>query len=199
MVYPLVLEEEEGQQILSGGYDHWLTDPENVLPLIRQTLGTINLDPASNRVAQQYVKAEEFYGLDVGRDALDLPWYGNVFCNPPYSRGNIDAFVERALYFWLQGSIENMLFLVNSQTDTEWYHTLLGNASSALLWRGRIKFWKIDLEAGEAYKKWPSTTGKRKGMLTNSPRYLNTLFYFGKNKNHFVDVFWEKGTFISIW
>lgn len=41
-------------------FDEWLTDPEAVLPRVRKVMPTIDLDPASNLVAQQYVQAQRF-------------------------------------------------------------------------------------------------------------------------------------------
>ena len=204
-------------------YDHWLTDPENVLPLVRKCLGEITLDAASNQVAQEYVQAREWYGLDIGKNALELPWYGNVWCNPPYSKGNVDAFVNKMLFEWNRISIygrvelgkhtaqkdypvQRMLVLVNSATDCKWYHKLMNECTAALLFKGRIKFWKI--ENGKAYKVWEGEESKAKRAkdptakpkIGNSPRFLNTLFYFDRqdNINPFCAAFDGKGTFIRL-
>lgn len=42
----------------------------------------ICLDAASCEEAQNRVKSDAFYGPP--QDARELPWNGNVFCNPPY-------------------------------------------------------------------------------------------------------------------
>lgn len=177
-----------------SGYDHWMTPP-GVIRLVRDVCGDIDFDPASNFVAQQYIQADSF-GITVqeaerlfsttplgeiqGRavvDGLRTPWYGNVFCNPPYSRGNIDAFVDKAIEEL--PNVEQMFFLVNSATDTAWYHKLIEYFHLTALWRGRIKFWKI--MDGRAYERWEGEKSKQlgRGKVGNSPRYLNTLFYYG--------------------
>lgn len=205
-------------------YDEWMTPPE-VIELARKAMGSIDFDPASNLVAQEYVKAKEFCimpdsneivndgGLDTNfpinchYNGLEQYWHGNVWCNPPYSAGNIDAFVDKAIDEWINNAywsntdgngVNQMLYLVNSATDTRWYHKLLHSASSVLLWRGRIKFWKI--VNGEALEKWEGVKSKAegKGKIGNSPRYLNTLFYFGSNVSRFKEVFVDKGTFLKV-
>lgn len=209
------------------GFDNWLTPPD-ILDRVRSVYGgLIDFDPASNLVAQQYVKAtqncvapdDEYqppYGVlshdippGMRIDGLKQDWRGNIWCNPPYSAGNIDAFVQKGITEWndcfrdtfaniRRGRVTQMMFLVNSSTDTEWYHTLLRNCSVALLWKGRIKFWKI--ENGAAHKKWEGQKSKEMGLgkIGNSPRYLSTLFYFGAFEDTFMNVFHSKGTFIKV-
>lgn len=193
-------------------YDHWMTPPK-VLSLVRQC-GDIDLDPASNLVAQEYVKAAHFcvdpyttefdgYGVcppdNCTFDGLTFSWYGNVFCNPPYSRGNIDAFVDKAIAEL--PNVDQTFFLVNSATDTAWYHKLVENFHFTALWRGRMKFWKIDIDAGVAYDKWEGEKSKQigRGKVGNSPRYLNTLFYHGSavKRLRFYEVFSPHATILT--
>jgi len=202
-------------------FDNWMTDPK-VIELARVTMGSIDFDPASNMIAQQYVKAHtfcvhpndykvtDFIKHDVLCDGLDQNWKGNVWLNPPYSIGNIDRFVDKAIFEWhaydagneLSGSeyVKQMMILVNSATDTKWYHRLLDCSDCVLLWRGRIKFWKI--QDGKAHEKWEGEKSKEKGLgkIGNAPRYLNTLFYFGSVQGilRFKEVFKEKGTFLHV-
>lgn len=196
-------------------FDNWLTCP-TWIELARTCMGNIDFDPASNMVAQDYVKASTFcISPDDAQDII-LPtnclvngitagWHGNVWLNPPYSRDNIDAFVTKAMDEWYDYSyiwtgtdykVNQMLILVNSSTDSEWYHTLMQCCDAALLVRGRIKFWKI--MNGKAYEKWEGEKSKLEGKnkIGNSPRYLSTLFYFGDNKDQFQEVYQEKGTIV---
>lgn len=210
-------------------YDLWLTPPD-ILDRVRTVFnGSIDFDPASNFIAQEYVRAyqfcvaptyahDEFNDHSIGFerwqgqyivDGLVTPWAKNVFCNPPYSAGNIDRFVDKGIAELARRNvnirnghnahtIDQMIFLVNSATDCKWYHKLLNNCDTALLWRGRIKFWKI--ENGKAHEKWEGVLSKEKGLgkVGNSPRYLNTLFYFGNHEKTFMDTFADKGTFIKV-
>ena len=43
--------------------------------------GPIDLDPASTPQANQLVEARVFYTAQ--DNGLELPWFGNVYCNPP--------------------------------------------------------------------------------------------------------------------
>lgn len=177
-------------------YDQWMTPPD-IIELAREMMQGIDLDPASHPIAQQYIKAKEFCALEIGKNGLIEEWSGNVWCNPPYSRENIGAFVGKLLIAQYEHSFKQCLFLVNSATDAQWYHHLLNNCSAFCLWKGRIKFWKI--ENGEALEKWEGERSKElsRGKAGNSPRYLNTLFYFGDNVNRFRYYFGDKGFIVS--
>ena len=51
----------------------WYT-PFNIIDLAREVLGVINVDPASNLIAQEWIKADKFYTKDT--NGLDKPWKG---------------------------------------------------------------------------------------------------------------------------
>jgi hypothetical protein len=193
-------------------FDNWLTDPNTVLPRVRECLGTIDIDPASNLIAQEYVQAKWFaispndyaemkesenIPNNLLVDGLSIQWRGNVFCNPPYSAGLIDKFVQKYENEIIRRNVQRGIFLVNSATDTKWYHQLLKISTCTLLWKGRIKFWKIF--DGKAYEKWEGEKSKAegKGKIGNSPRYLNTLFYYDRHDDiePFLTAFKDCGTF----
>lgn len=192
------------------GFDHWMTPPEQI-EAARTFMGRIDLDPASNYVAQQYVRAatyaitreeEDFQNklyeenkLEVTNSAitgtkvingLGIPWYGNVWTNPPYSKDLINLFVGKVVHESYNTQVKNILLLVNSQTDTGWYHQLLENAQALLLYKGRLKFWKVI--NNRAYDKWEGEKSKQEGAgkIGNSPRYLNSLFLFTHNDDYIV-------------
>jgi len=185
-------------------FDDWMTPPEE-LELARLFLTHIDFDPASNAVAQEFVKAKTFGSLSaedqklkacIGEcigDSLQHNWSGRVWLNPPYSAGNIDAFVNKAVDSL--PTIERMLVLVNSSTDTEWFHKLLANCTSVLFYRRRIKFWKIF--NNKAHSRWQSATN---GKIVNNPRYLNTLFMFSRSdefdSQRFNWLYSERGTIL---
>jgi CspA family cold shock protein len=75
--------------------DEWNT-PAEVFTLERQVLGSIDLDPASNRAAQQIVRARRF--VTKADNGLDRPWRGRVWLNPPYSPALIGQFVTKLLH-----------------------------------------------------------------------------------------------------
>jgi len=85
----------------------------------RKVLGGIDLDPASNVVAQQTVMAERFFTID--DDGLRQEWTGRVWLNPPYSRGVISRFVNKLLTEYHAGRVTAAILLTNNFTDTKWW------------------------------------------------------------------------------
>src|SRR5262245_782842 len=96
-----------------------------MIELARQILGSIDLDHTSTPVAQQVVVATTYYiHEDIG---LTLPWFGNVWLNPPYSYP--EPFVQRLLGEYASGRVTAALLLTNNATDTGWFHAVAGRAS----------------------------------------------------------------------
>lgn len=109
--------------------------PSHELDLVRSFLGQIDLDPASSREANELVGATTYY--TIADDGLAPPWFGKVFCNPPYSRGLIEPFVLKFLRE--RDNIEGIL-LVNANTSSSWCQALLRSCDAACLCGSRIKF-----------------------------------------------------------
>lgn len=59
----------------------WYTRPE-IIDLDREVLGQIDVDPASNEIAQEWIKADTFFTEDT--NGLDKHWKGKVWVNQPY-------------------------------------------------------------------------------------------------------------------
>ena len=67
----------------SSKTDDWQTPP-NIVEATRKTLGEIDLDPASNSIANKTVKAARFFGPGSSVDnGIREDWAGKVFLNPP--------------------------------------------------------------------------------------------------------------------
>lgn len=92
-----------------------------------QVAGYINLDPFSCSEANQVVKAQTFYSLELGLNGFIEPWNGNIFCNPPGSFVNKETFLpskrgasSMALSFdkaeeeYLSGRAKQVLFVAFS-------------------------------------------------------------------------------------
>jgi hypothetical protein len=63
----------------------WYTPPIYI-EMARQVLGNINLDPASNHTAQEWIDAEAYYTKE--DNGLIQPWFGSIWLNPPYGSSN---------------------------------------------------------------------------------------------------------------
>lgn len=96
----------------------WFT-PAKYIEAARRAMGSIDLDPASCEEANRTVRAARYY--TEAQDGLTQPWYGNVWCNPPYGKST-GAFVERMVDAWFSREIKRGILLVNAHgTDTKWF------------------------------------------------------------------------------
>ena len=151
----------------------WTGNPESYTPsqyveAARAVMGGIDVDPASNALAQKTVKAKEWY--DEAENGLLQPWTGCVFLNPPYSFPEIGQFVDKLLAEIEQGNVNEAVLLTNNNTDTKWWQTAATMAAGVCFTLGRINFYKAD------------------GSITQ-PTNGQTFFYFGENIDRFVDEF----------
>lgn len=69
-------------------------------------------------------------------DALNAPWWGTVFCNPPYSQWQ--KFVEKAWNEHLKGS--TVVLLLPARTDTKAFHKYIWPYAEIRFLKGRLKF-----------------------------------------------------------
>ena len=59
-----------------------LITPTELVQAANIVMGSINLDPASSKVAQNYVQADEFFSPQ--QDGLNMQqWFGKVYLFPP--------------------------------------------------------------------------------------------------------------------
>lgn len=144
----------------------WYTPP-NIIDLAREVLGHINVDPASNLIAQEWIKADTFFTEDT--NGLDKPWKGKVWVNPPYSSSLIKKFTKKFLDEYINGTMVEGIMLTNSGSDTLWNIPLQKGLQAYT--NGRISFLQPDLtEKGK---------GSRGSLFT----------YLGPNPKKFIEVF----------
>ncbi len=164
--YPLTAANHAISQRPDYDGDEWFT-PSKFIEAAREVMGSIDLDPASCKEAQETVKAGGFFTKN--DNGLILEWFGNVWVNPPYSSPLIDNFVEKLILEIELGNIDQAIILTNNSSDTRWFHSLLSRFPACFT-RGRVQFWRPGDE----------TFGARQGQ---------TLFYYGKNEALFYKVF----------
>jgi hypothetical protein len=128
------------------GTNNWLT-PEVWVERARQVMGSIDVDPCAHPDA--YTTGGStccYFGPDVpyGTDGLIGSWFGNMFINPPYSMPLIDQFATRIAEHATEdeaekfNGVKQMVVLVNSKTETAWYHRIWRVASAVCIVKGRI-------------------------------------------------------------
>lgn len=149
-------------KVLTGEIE-WYT-PQVYIDAARRVMGGIDLDPASSEFAQEKVQADRYYTMD--DDGLALPWEGRIWLNPPYKAALIKAFVDKLL----ESPIDQAILLTNNATDTGWWHEAAGAATAICFHRGRIQFY-------------------RDGDDSKSPTHGQTIFYFGTERDRFIEEF----------
>jgi|TARA_R100001530_G_scaffold4252_1_gene5838 hypothetical protein len=160
----------EGDNVIAT---KWTGDPESYTPAkyidaARNVMGRIDLDPASNAIAQKTVGASEWF--DEGEDGLLQEWKGRVFLNPPYAHPTIAHFIDKLCNEIEAGDVTAAILLTNNNTDTKWWHRAATMATAVCFTAGRINFYKAD------------------GQLSQ-PTNGQTFFYFGDDIQTFADLF----------
>ena len=158
------------------GDAEWYTPPE-VVALVRQVLGTIDVDPASCAAAQQVVNATRYYTLE--EDGLRQRWPGTVFCNPPYHMPEIARFCGKLLEELDAQQTTEAILLTNSVTDTDWFHRVAPRADALCFTDGRMQF----------------VHATRDGLR---PCQGQAVFYFGPQAAHFCEVFAAIGLLMQV-
>lgn len=82
-------------------------------------------------------KCEKYYTPE--QDGLIQPWYGVVWCNPPYGR-EVTRWVRKALLSAHEGA--TVVMLLPARTDTLWFHDFIYQKPyvEVRFVRGRLKF-----------------------------------------------------------
>jgi len=151
--------------------NEWHT-PNIWIDMVREVFDNkISLDPASNYIANERVKAKCYYHKNFS--GLSHNWYGNVFLNPPYSAPELSLFLTKAVKEYKLGKINQMIILTNSGTDTKWSNILTSKALIAFT-NGRISFIRPN---GNGY---------------GTPSRGQMFSYLGDKPERFIEVFEKK-------
>ena len=122
--------------------------PIEIIEAARETMGGIDLDPASTlSVNTHRVKAETYYGKKDG--ALSRHWSGRVFLNPP---GGLDIATRKsnAAVWWAKLAEEYDAGRVTQAIFVGFTLEILATSQDACIWlgdfplcfpRARIAFW----------------------------------------------------------
>lgn len=153
--------------------NEWYT-PAEYIEAARAVMGGIDLDPASNPIANETVRAAEYFTIE--DDGLSRDWYGRVFLNPPYGRdggeSNQEIWSTRLIGDYEQGEVTEAILLVNAVTDRAWFQGLWNYP--ICFTNHRIRFYDPNGELGQP------VTG-------------NALVYFGRHCQRFAEVFKQFG------
>lgn len=113
-----------------NGKDEWLTPPN-----IIEALGDFDLDPCAP-INPPWNTAKNH--LNINDDGLSKPWFGRVWCNPPYGR---------CTWTWLHKLAKhgNGIALTFARTETKGFHNEIWNKANAIFFfKGRLKFYHVN-------------------------------------------------------
>lgn len=155
--------------------------PEWVISLARETMGQIDLDPASCDEAQKIVKAKTYYTAE--QNGLSLPWFGKVWLNPPYSKtggkSNQELWANRLISEYEAGNVIEGVLLVKSAAGYKWFEELWDKLPVCFL-RERLSFTKDN------------------GSDDGESKHGTAIFYLGKNLTGFIDAFSRYGRITTL-
>ena len=162
------IEELKHPHVLNNSSDNEWYTPPIYIQSAKAVMGSIDLDPASNELANETVRAETYYTEET--DGLSQRWYGNIWLNPPYSSQLVGKFVDKLTHSIFCQAVVH----VNNATETSWFKQLVDNADAIVFTTGRIKFLKKDGAKG-------------------TPLQGQAFIYFGDKPELFLDEFRKYG------
>ena len=123
-------------QLLSSESNEWYT-PSNIVEKARRVMGSIQLDPASNKLAQDWIQADMWFGLDhperANRNGYLADWprdLKTILLNPPYGMRKIRGpNPNYGASLWLQKAIEHY----NDNTNIQ-VHIICRGDSASVKW-----------------------------------------------------------------
>jgi phage N-6-adenine-methyltransferase len=160
---------------LGTGENEWYTPIEHI-EAVQDVLNGIDLDPASSKIAQETIKAGNFFTIE--DDGLSKEWNGKIWLNPPYTQPDIKNFVVKLVEEFTSGNVTEAILLTHNYTDTSWFHTAASVCNSICFTRGRIAFINPD--------------GKKA-----APTQGQAFFYYGINTDKFHEVFSKFGLVLN--
>lgn len=102
-------------------------------------------------------------------DGLSQNWFGRVFMNPPYTKGQIKVWIKKLVSEIESGRVDLGVALVAARTDTNWFHFASCYACEILFLHGRLTF---------------------EGSMNPAP-FPSAILVFDKSKSHQVVRFWD--------
>jgi len=111
------LERQPGIEGLAEG--DWFT-PDKLFRELEERYGPFDLDaaatPANTKCRRFFTEAD---------NALEQPWFGRVWCNPPHGRDVNAAWCRKAIEETAAGRVELVCLLMPASTAAHWFHELV--------------------------------------------------------------------------
>lgn len=175
--------------------------PSEILSLVREVMGEIDLDPASCAIANETVQADMFFTKE--DDGLSKPWKGKVWMNHPFHKGEkacakkckkkkCDPKNAKGRGHCITEDIPSNLEWIN-KLDSEYK---CGNVTEALCitFSSMSEGWMWPLlHQLQCFPKGRIHYRKPDGTVDGSATKGSVITYFGPNKEKFREVFGRIG------
>lgn len=122
---------------VAGAGDHWkpYETPTSVFSKANEEFG-FTLDAAASA---ENTKCAAFF--DLKADGLISPWGTHrVWCNPPFERGQVGKWAEKAAKETRLGTCPLAVLLIPASIDTKWFHTFVAPFAEIRFVQGRLRF-----------------------------------------------------------
>lgn len=146
----------------------WYT-PQEIVRLVIEFLGEIDLDPCSNSREMPNVPARTLYTKE--DDGLSQEWNGRTYLNPPYG-SEIPQWIEKLVASYNSYGVSEALALLPARIDTQWFQPLYAFPMCNV--RGRLQF----------------------ENASNSAPFPSVIVYLGDRVDDFIRVFGQKGPIV---
>src|ERR1700690_3204178 len=118
------------ENFMAGEIDRERYTPAEVIIDVKDTLGTIDLDPASGEAVNKlFIRAKRIYTKEDNGLNQNNPWNGKVFLNPPGGNRNPELFWERLISEYNKQNVTAGVYLAfnieHLQQSQGWFHPLL--------------------------------------------------------------------------
>jgi len=170
---------------MQGEPDRERYTPAEIIIAVKDTLGTIDLDPASTETVNKlFVRAKRIYTEQT--DGLDRnnPWNGKIFVNPPGGNRNPELFWERLISEYNQRNVVAGVYLAfnieHLQQSQNWLHPMI--QYPFCIPSQRIQFYY-----------------EEKGLIKPPPHrngFASAIIYVGKSTTRFAKAFNNLGAVI---
>jgi len=163
--------------LVSSETNEWYTDP-GTIALVKRVLGPIELDPATCKLPQMWIKAKRYFTVD--DDGLAQDWgCRTLFMNPPYGKtGNMSN-----QEIWMDKLITSLprigacIALTKTVPGYQWW---------TKLWRGA---WPGHLCITDDRLAFVASNGTARGKS----KAASSFWYYGPHADRFQAVFDESG------
>lgn len=155
---------------LENGKEEWLTPPE-----IIRALGNFDLDPCAP-IKRPWAMAKNHYTTN--DNGLIKPWYGRVWCNPPYGPKTGEWMARCSDH-------KNCVALIFARTETrQFFDYIWGKATAVCFLKGRLSFYHVNGTKG-------GTAGAPSMLVTWDDNNANALWLScmdRRTKGAFIDL-----------